>query len=94
MITLQKMVNDLFENNIEFSVFSNVVGDTTITTIRIRSDTKLSIIYFNGSLCMVKYCGGMITYADSIDFSVDNNTIKLELFLEGTHVGVFLCESC
>ena len=41
---------------------------------------------------MVKYNGGLITYVDLIDVSYDNNTIKLELYLEGTHVGVFLCE--
>lgn len=92
MITLQKMINNFFENNIEFSVFSNIVGDTTVTTIRLKADSKLSIIYFNGSLCMVKYNGGLITYVDVIDVSYDNDTIKLELYLEGTHVGVFLCE--
>lgn len=92
MITLQKMINNFFENNIEFSVFSNIVGDTTVTTIRLKADSKLSIIYFNGQLCMVKYNGGLITYVDIIDVSYDNDTIKLELYLEGTHVGVFLCE--
>ena len=92
MITLQKMVNDLFENNIEFSVFSNIVGETTVTIIRIKADTKLSIVYFNGSLCMVKYNGGLITYVDTVDFTVDNDTLKLELYLEGTHVGVYVCE--
>lgn len=86
------MINNFFENNIEFSVFSNIVGDSTVTTIRLKADAKFSIIYFNGQLCMVKYTGGLITYVDTIDVDYDDNNIKLELYLEGTHVGVFLCE--
>ena len=58
------MINNFFENNIEFSVFSNIVGDSTVTTIRLKADAKFSIIYFNGQLCMVKYTGGLITYVD------------------------------
>ena len=92
MITLQKMINDLFENNIEFSVFSDIVGDSTITTIRLKAETKFSIVCFDGSICMVKYMSGLIVYTDTIDLTVEDNAIKLELFLEGTHVGVFLCE--
>ena len=92
MITLQKMINNLFENNIEFSVFSDIVGDSTVTTIRLKAETKFSIVCFNGEICMVKYMSGLIVYTDSIDLTVEDKVIKLELFLEGTHVGVFLCE--
>lgn len=92
MITLQKIINDLFENNVEFSVFSDIVGDSTVTTIRLKAETKFSIVCFNGAICMVKYMGGLIVYTDTIDLTYEDNAIKLELFLEGTHVGVFLCE--
>ena len=92
MITLQKMINNLFENNIEFSVFSDIVGDSTVTTIRLKAETKFSIVCFNGEICMVKYMVGLIVYTDTIDLTYEDNAIKLDLFLEGTHVGVFLCE--
>ena len=92
MITLQKIINDLFENNVEFSVFSDIVGDSTVTTIRLKAETKFSIVCFNGAVCMVKYMSGLIVYTDAIDLTVDDKAIKLELFFEGTHVGVFLCE--
>lgn len=86
------MINDLFENNIEFSVFSDIVGDSTVTTIRLKAETKFSIVCFNGAVCMVKYMNGLIVYTDTIDLTFEDKAIKLELFLEGTHVGVFLCE--
>ena len=86
------MINNLFENNVEFSVFSDIIGDSTVTTIRLKAETKFSIVCIDGSICMVKYMGGFIVYTDAIDLTFDDNAIKLELFLEGTHVGVFLCE--
>lgn len=86
------IIDDLFENDVEFSMYSNIIGDSTVTTIRIKSAPKFSIVYRDGALCMLKHTDGLVIYVDTLDVTFDGDIVKLEFFLEGTHVGDFICE--
>lgn len=82
----------LFENGVEFSIFSNIINDQQITTVRIKSEPKISIIYSGDKLCMVSHADGLVMYVDELDIDFTDNKIKFNFFLEGTHVGDFVCE--
>lgn len=86
------IIDELFENNIEFSMYSNNIGDSTFTTIRLKPSPKFSLVYRDGDLCMIKHTDGFIIYVDTLDITFGEHVMKLEFFLEGTHIGDFVCE--
>lgn len=84
------MIDKLFENNIEFSMFANKVGENTVTTLRIKEMRGWNILLVNGVLSWLTHHDGAVVHANRFEI-VSDEDIKMKFYQDDVATLEYVC---